>query len=95
MGKGRRVEAVELRPAGEREGGRAKLDVRGRVQRSAEPAREVAVAILVAVAVEAVDPRCPLKSDSTRKGRMTGDERARGACRSAAPRRRFHRRRHR
>ena len=51
--------------AGQRNRAGADLDAGERLPRSAEPAREVAVAVLVAATVEAVDSRRPLRAQGS------------------------------
>src|SRR5205085_2390689 len=86
MLEGDRVVAIELASPGERDRRGAEPDRRTHAKGAAQPARQVAVAVLVAVAVEAVDARRALPSDTAREAHCIGAQRTRGAAAQEAER---------
>src|SRR6185369_12044235 len=74
VSEGEGIETVELGSAAQGNRRNAKLDRRSRLPGSAQPRRKIAVAVLVPLAVEAVDSGSPLPSDGSGKRGFFGDE---------------------
>ncbi len=88
MEKGDGVRSIELAPPGEGEAGDTSLETRPKRPASPEPRCEIAIAVLVAFAVEAVDPGGPLECNTAFDFRVAryecpgsgGAPRAKGSC---------------